>query len=92
MFTFSLIESLIIFVTALVLLGGLVVFSMRRRSEILQDILTPEEPNLATEFFKKKPTVEEVPNEITTNEQQNNEEDEEEIIGGWGISETENQT
>ncbi|MDR0392515.1 MAG: hypothetical protein LBH59_11445 [Planctomycetaceae bacterium] len=79
MFTFNLVELLIIFVAALVLLFGLVMFSLRRRSEILQDILTPEEPNLAVEFFKK-PVIEETPEE-DLNANQN----EEETIGEWGI-------
>ncbi|MDR2346085.1 MAG: twin-arginine translocase TatA/TatE family subunit [Planctomycetaceae bacterium] len=86
MFTFSLIELLIIFVTAIVLFGGLIIFSLRRRSEILQDILTPEEPNLATEFFKKRVELEEAAQELPQNESNN----EEETIGEWGIPENEN--
>ncbi|MDR2171162.1 MAG: hypothetical protein LBP59_13545 [Planctomycetaceae bacterium] len=81
MFTFSLIEFIIIFVAAIVLLGGLVVFSMRRRSEILQDILTPEEPNLATEFFKKRPEVEKT---IEKEPEQQEQQTDEETIGEWG--------
>jgi hypothetical protein len=87
-FTFSPIEALIIFVAALVLLGGLAMLSMRRRSEILQNILTPEEPNLATEFFKKRPLIEETQNDIPPPEPN----DSEETIGGWGTPATEDQT
>ena len=41
----------------MVVLGGLVLFfalamlALRRRNEMLQDFLTPEEPNLEQEFF-----------------------------------------
>jgi hypothetical protein len=84
-FTFTLIEFLIIFVSALVLVVGLAMFALRRRGEILQDFLTPEEPNLATEFFKKRPELVESPEEGLPAEQQN----EEEQIGEWGIQ-TEN--
>ncbi|MDR1053203.1 MAG: hypothetical protein LBL39_03420 [Planctomycetaceae bacterium] len=87
MFTFNFIEVLIIFIAAFVLLGGLVVFSIRRRSEILQEILTPEEPNLADEFFKKRPVIEEAPIDAPPVEQQSDEE----TIGGWGTPATEEQ-
>ncbi|MDR1926027.1 MAG: hypothetical protein LBQ66_16790 [Planctomycetaceae bacterium] len=87
MFTFQLVEVLVILFAAVILIGGLALFVIRRRNEILQDFFTPEEPELADEFFKKRPAaVADEDKEVTDNNAQSDEES----IGGWGIPNNDN--
>jgi len=51
MFTFHWSELLVIVLGGLALFFGLALLMLRRRNEILQDFLTPEEPNLEVDFF-----------------------------------------
>ena len=52
MFTFHWSELLIVGVCGLVLFFGLAMLMLRRRNEVLQKFLTPEEPDLEEEFFR----------------------------------------
>jgi LPXTG-motif cell wall-anchored protein len=52
MFTFHWSELLVVIVGGLGLLLGLALVMLRRRNEVLQKFLTPEEPNLEEEFFR----------------------------------------
>jgi hypothetical protein len=86
-FTFQPLELLIVFVACLALIFGLSFLILRRRDEIIQDFLTPEEPNIEQEFFKRKPVEEpvaseEVPEEATIVVEEPLPED-----IGWGITE-----
>ncbi|MDR1269356.1 MAG: hypothetical protein LBK82_07510 [Planctomycetaceae bacterium] len=58
MFTFQPIELLIILFACFALVSGLSFLILRRRDEILQDFLTPDEPNIEQEFFQRKPVEE----------------------------------
>ena len=68
MFTFHWSELLVIVIGGLILLLGLALLVLRRRNEVLQEFLTPEESHLEEEFFRVKeipreeiPLEEEVP-------------------------------
>ena len=64
MFTFHWSELLVVAVCGLALLIGLAFLMLRRRNEMLQTFLTPEEPNLEEEFFRvRAPEQEEIPPE-----------------------------
>ena len=52
MFTFQWSELLVIIIGGFVLFLGLAFLMLRRRNEILQRFLTPEEPDLEEEFFR----------------------------------------
>ena len=52
MLTFHWAELLVIIVGGLVLFLALAFLVLRRRNEVLQDFLTPDEPNLEEEFFR----------------------------------------
>jgi hypothetical protein len=67
MFTFDWSELLVVAICGLVLFLGLAFLMLRRRNEILQKFLTPEEPNLEEEFFRvRAPKQEETPSEALT--------------------------
>ncbi|GHT14174.1 hypothetical protein FACS1894170_10910 [Planctomycetales bacterium] len=51
MFTFHWTELLVIVLGGLGLLVAITILMLRRRNEILQDFLTPEEPELEEAFF-----------------------------------------
>lgn len=73
MFTFHWSELLVVVVCGLVLFVGLALLMLRRRNEILQNFLTPEEPNIEEEFFRtrrqeQKETLPEDVAEMTVNE------------------------
>ena len=73
MFTFHWSELLVIVIGGLVLLLGLALIMLRRRNEILQDFLTPEDPNLEEEFFRVRvPKQKEPPPEETTADSEEN--------------------
>lgn len=57
MFTFQPIDLLIVLVAGLILIAGLSLLSLRRRDEILQDFLTPDESGIESEFLKRKEPV-----------------------------------
>jgi len=64
---------LVVVVCGLVLFVGLALLMLRRRNEILQNFLTPEEPNIEEEFFRtrrqeQKETLPEDVAEMTVNE------------------------
>ena len=67
MFTFHWSELLVIILGGLVLLFGLAFLMLRRRNEVLEVFLTPEEPDLEQEFFRvrisKQEATEEAPPE-----------------------------
>ena len=64
MFTFHWSELLVVVIGGLILLLGLALLVLRRRNEVLQDFLTPEEPNLEEEFFRVRQVQrDEVPSE-----------------------------
>ena len=52
MFTFHWSELLVVILGGIILFFGLALLMLRRRNEILQRFLTPEEPNLEEEFFR----------------------------------------
>jgi uncharacterized membrane protein len=52
MFTFHWSELLVVVIGGLVMFLGLALVMLRRRNEILQDFLTPEDLNLEEEFFR----------------------------------------
>jgi len=56
MFTFHWSELLVVVIGGLILLLGLALVMLRRRNEILQVFLTPEEPNIEEEFFRVRET------------------------------------
>ena len=43
---------MVVVIGGLVLFLGLALLVLRRRNEVLQDFLTPDEPNLEEEFFR----------------------------------------
>ncbi|MDR3199023.1 MAG: hypothetical protein LBU34_14245 [Planctomycetaceae bacterium] len=89
MFTFRLIELLIILFASLVLISGLSFLILRRRDEILQEFLTPDEPDIEREFFKRKPVQEpEIEQEEVREEETVTEEEPPPDIG-WGNTEHE---
>jgi len=62
--TFHWSELLVILLGGLVLFLGLALLILRRRGEIMQELLTPEEPELEEEFFRvRKVQPEETPAE-----------------------------
>jgi len=66
MFTFHWGELLVIILGGVILFFGLALLMLRRRNEILERFLTPEEPNLEEEFFRvryKQEAQEETPSE-----------------------------
>ncbi len=63
MFSFRTLEILLVLFAGIVLFGGLVLLALRRRNEILQDYLTPDNPDIEREFFKKRPAKEAPPPE-----------------------------
>ena len=73
--TFHWIELLVVIVGGLALFFGLALLMLRRRSEVLQGFLTPEEPNIEEEFFRvrEKPleTLPEEENEAEPSETEN---------------------
>ena len=54
MFTFHWSELLVVVIGGLVLFLGLALLAVRRRNEVLQDFLTPEDPHLGEEFFRAR--------------------------------------
>ena len=63
--TFQWSELLIVVLGGLVLFLGLALLILRRRNEVLQEFLTPEQPDLEAEFFR----VHEKPQEDPTEEE-----------------------
>jgi len=85
MFTFHWIELLVVIICGLALFLGLAFLMLRRRNEILQTFLTPEEPNLEEEFFRVRPPRQEEPEPEETAEQESNESEEETANWGEGV-------
>ena len=84
MFTFHWSELLVIVIGGLILLLGLALLVLRRRNEVLQDFLTPEEPNLEEEFFRiREVQRDEVPTEEEADEAETVEEADENAVQ-WG--------
>ena len=76
---------MIIVLGGLILLIGLAFLMLRRRNEILQKFLMPEEPNLEEEFFRvrqPKPVEE-------TEEPEETEAEPEEEVAKWGTANAE---
>ena len=66
MLTFHWSELLVVIIGGLVLFFGLALLVLRRRNEMLEYFLTPEEPDLEEDFFRvrKSPSPETSPEEI----------------------------
>lgn len=73
MFAFHWSELFVVVVCGLVLLLGLALLMLRRRNEILQNFLTPEEPNLEEEFFRVNSPKSEKPPEDNPGESETSE-------------------
>ena len=89
MFTLQFLDLLIIVAAGLVLLAGLTFLALKRRNEILQEFLTPEEPDIEKEFFKHREKSK--GGTVTTEEQPPSTESTdhaEEKESGWGTSAT----
>ena len=89
MFTFHWSELVVIVVGGLLLFFGLALLMLRRRNEVLQIFLTPEEPGLEEEFFRVRQVTrtESVPEEdIDGSEMSGSEETEGEDAVRWGTS------
>jgi hypothetical protein len=85
-FTFQPLELLIVLFACLALVSGLSFLILRRRDEILQDFLTPDEPDIEQEFFKRKPVEEPAePEEVHAEETITKDEPPPDI--GWGVTE-----
>ena len=54
MFTFQFLDFLIVLTGGLILFAGLTLLALRRRSEVLREFLTPEEPDIEKEFFRRR--------------------------------------
>ena len=56
---------MVIVIGSLLLFGGLALLMLRRRNEVLQNFLTPEEPDIEEDFFRvrRKPQEKEAPEE-----------------------------
>ena len=61
MFTFHWVELLVVVLCGLALFLGLAFLMLRRRNEMLEKFLTPEEPNLEDEFFRVRKPKQEAP-------------------------------
>ncbi len=75
MFSWAFLQFLIVLLVSLVLFCGMALLALRRRNEILQEFLTPDNPNIEQEFFKKRPPKEEPTPEATDAEVEPGEED-----------------
>ena len=82
MFTFHWIELLVVIVCGLALFLGLAFLMLRRRNEMLQTFLTPEEPNLEEEFFRVRSPKPKEPEPEDATEPESNEPVEE--TANWG--------
>lgn len=51
-------EWIAVFLAVVLLLGGLSLLALRRRNEILQDYLTPEDIGSGSQLYKKRPVHE----------------------------------
>ena len=89
MFTFHWSELLVVVISGLVLFLGLALLMLRRRNEILEKFLTPEEPNLEEEFFRVRTPKQETPPQEDAAESESNETAEAsgEDAARWGTSE-----
>jgi len=86
MFTFHWGELLVVVIGGLILLLGLALLVLRRRNEVLQDFLTPEEPNLEEEFFRVRQVQrDEVPSEEDVAEAETVEEADKNTVR-WGMT------
>jgi len=59
MFTFHWSAVLVVVICGLAMFFGLALLMLRRRNEILQKFLTPEEPDLEEEFFRVRSSKQE---------------------------------
>ena len=67
--TFHWIELLVVVIGGLLLLFGLALLVLRRRNEVLQVFLTPEQPDIEEEFFRVRTKTQE-PVEETVSEEE----------------------
>ena len=88
MLTFHWSELLVVVIGGLVLFLGLAFLMLRRRNEVLQRFLTPDEPSLEEEFFRvHRPKQDEASQEDTDVETEINEAEEvDEEVVRWGVS------
>ena len=90
MFTFHWSELLVVGVCSVVLFLGLALLMLRRRNEILEKFLTPEEPTLEEEFFRvRTPIQEEVHEDDDESETSESAEESQEESVHWGDETTE---
>ena len=85
MFTFHWSELLVIVIGGLVLFIGLALLMLRRRNEVLQEFLTPDEPNLEEEFFRVR-TPEPKEEEVAEEEDKETEDTTSENTVQWGTA------
>jgi len=81
-YTIQPIEFWIVFGFAVLLMIGICFFTIRRRNEILQEFLTPEEPDIEEHFFKKRSPV--MVEEESVSPQETGTETIEEVSSVWG--------
>ena len=83
MFIFHWVELLIVVLGGLVLFLGLALVALRRRNEVLQDFLLPEENRLEEEFFRVRQVV---PKEESSEEadEEATDDSEEPPVAQWG--------
>ncbi len=90
MLTFQTTDLLVVLIAGVLLTVGLSYLALRRRNEILQDYLTPNEPDIDREFFKKHPAPE--ADETDQAEEQPDIEASNEENAAWGIPVEEDST
>ena len=87
MSTFHWSELLVVFIGGLILFFGLALLMLRRRNEVLQQFLTPEDPHLEEDFFRVRRSPEEtLPEGKETAEEERMAETSEEDVIQWGIA------
>ena len=87
--TFHWSELLFIVLGGLLLFFGLALLMLRRRNEMLQNFLTPEEPNLEQEFFRvrgQKQEEEAPPEDVATEPEVSETEEADKDAVQWGTS------
>jgi LPXTG-motif cell wall-anchored protein len=86
--TFHWSEFLVVLMGGLILLLGLAFLVLRRRNEVLQNFLTPNEPDLENEFFRVKQKPQEKISEDSPIEEESSETTEmpDENVVQWGTA------
>ena len=78
-------ELLVVVIGGLILFFGLALLMLRRRNEVLQQFLTPEDPHLEEDFFRVRQSPEEtLPEDVETAEEERMAEAPEKKVIQWG--------